>query len=225
MSDPKEKATVQLGYHFVDTHDLNAMVEALEDIYCVKRIRMPANIGLRGFSAAFIEIALGVLAGGVGAAALKKVIELVTEDLYKCAKKFTKAYIKHRKKNEFGSITTQLQISFELQGVSFCGIVNSSDEREVASSLEHVGNLLQIAERLLGRLQTSEIESVKFLEAEVTLQNLDSVIFVFDPTSDGWEVAELGIRDGASYRAVDKHVHRWGIPDAWSHIAEPGDGH
>ena len=70
---------------------------------------MPGNLGFTPLDTAFIEIALGVLAAGAGTVALKKIIELITEDLYKCAKDFAKGHSRHRKTREFDSRTTQLQ--------------------------------------------------------------------------------------------------------------------
>lgn len=207
---PESARSVKLGYHFVHDEDLEAMQCALDDTFHVTRVRLPGNIGPRFYGAAFIEIALGVLAGGVGAVAFKKVLELIAEDLYKCAKRFAKAYMAHKKRHERTSIGNQLQITFEFAGVSCCAVVDVSAEADVIRALGAVDALIERGAQIVETrkvpedtvLHTSDISGpVMSIDPSTRLPDLESVTLVFDPVESEWSVAEVRVRDGEWFKA------------------------
>lgn len=205
--------------------DFIAMRHALHKRFEVQPLNMPGNVGTMVFAAGFIEIALGALAAGVGTLALKKVIELITEDLYNCAKDFAKSYIHHRKASKFVSPTTQLQLTFELNDVFFGSIIDSDDEDDIVLALQSVEPFFELCNYLLASKSlpqdTKLIESKireenqqevksKVLDSNVELPDLDSVVFIFDAKSKQWKLVGLTTVDGLNYKVENSHAFLWG---------------
>ncbi len=198
---------IKLGYHFVKEEHLFEMGRALLERFDVELFVIPSAAAL-----AWIEIALGVLAGGVGTVAMKKLVDLITEDLYKSSKDFVKGYMEHRKANRWNALA-ELRITFSLGDTRFVGATRSLREKDVLLALQNVKDLIKQAEDIISsrhlprgtHLRRSHLVSSDdkddariWYSTRKLPERIDTICFLLDTKAKAWRVDSM-ILEGFDY--------------------------
>lgn len=136
---------IEIRYHFFPDADAEEIAQALREHFDVD-VRRTILL----YPLPVVEIALGVLVAGVGTIALKKIIELLTEDLYKVSKKFLVDLFKSKKPK------VEVKLSFLLDDTRCIGKITTDDADSFQACIEALPQLFLIAESIIGSKRIPE---------------------------------------------------------------------